>query len=499
MKTAVLLVFLAIFLCVVRFHSFPDIIDMQQIDMYRDYLVADHIVTNHEYPLSGPQNSFSSFRNSPAYYYLLAFFLLIYNDFLFLQLINILLQICSGILLFFLYRKFSNTIIAFAGTVLYTTSYAFLTHSFYLWQPYLMESILIGAFLLYADYIVKADIKKMYWSFFLLILAFALHLSVLPVLLFLSALAMYREYQNKGPYIKLLLLISTLLVVFFAPTVWVYLTEKQYTNISSAHIFDTQLSFTHIANKLYYNVTFFFKNSFYEYYNLLLFSSLIPFIGYFFKHDSNKNSIAWSMVMVVFHFVVLTTVSRVAFSHYYIPILPAYFFLLAYTWFHLIKDVRFSTILYYCVIVILLYVFTLNGKALTPIKADLSYTEITRGTQALSKSIQNLSKIDRQAKNNFQIVIIWKDLYKLDWQDSPFFMPQLEKSLDTQIAFVTNNKNSLKILNGQHYLYLMCYDYSSISTCTKTAESLNKPYKMSETIYEGENYQILLYRQAISQ
>src|SRR5689334_19933151 len=62
-------------------------------DLQRDYLIGNHIITFNEAPKFGPGNSVFGSAVLPIYNYMTAFFLLIKNDAMFLNFVNILLQV----------------------------------------------------------------------------------------------------------------------------------------------------------------------------------------------------------------------------------------------------------------------------------------------------------------------------------------------------------------------------------------------------------------------
>lgn len=112
-------------------------------DANRDYLIAHHILAFHEFPLNGP---FGQLPNSPLYYYIVAGILLIFDNFLFLNYVNIALQL---VFLWGVYKvakdffgKTSGRIAVLFGAV----SNIAVNQSLSMWMPHLMQVFLILSF-----------------------------------------------------------------------------------------------------------------------------------------------------------------------------------------------------------------------------------------------------------------------------------------------------------------------------------------------------------------
>ena len=84
-----------IFAFYIRIVNINNYYPIDMADVARDYLVSSHIIQYKELPSVGPYASNDVVRNSPVYYYLLAFFLLFQNNIFFLGLANVFLQIVT--------------------------------------------------------------------------------------------------------------------------------------------------------------------------------------------------------------------------------------------------------------------------------------------------------------------------------------------------------------------------------------------------------------------
>src|SRR5688572_19260907 len=75
------------------------------VDYNRDFLIANHIVSYLEMPLKGPDGQFGAYSESPVYYYLLAAFLAINNNIIFLALCNLVLQVLTIAIIYYIARN----------------------------------------------------------------------------------------------------------------------------------------------------------------------------------------------------------------------------------------------------------------------------------------------------------------------------------------------------------------------------------------------------------
>jgi hypothetical protein len=158
-------------------------------DDTKDYTLANHIITYHDFPLLGPYNggTHDELRASPIYYYLLAGILTIYNSPFSILFVLLLLQIGGLIALYLLTEDILSPPLASLITVLYAFHPTFLTSSIRIWNPVFMLPFLsISFYFLYKGYCSKSRNYLLASSFFL-VFAIMLHNSAiifLPLFLF---------------------------------------------------------------------------------------------------------------------------------------------------------------------------------------------------------------------------------------------------------------------------------------------------------------------------
>ena len=112
-------------------------------DTSRDYLIAHHIIAYHEFPLNGHSGQLP---NSPFYWYLIAAFLLIKDNFLFLNYLNIGLQLVFLWGIYIVSRNLFGTTSARIAALLVAVSQTIIQQSFFIWTPHVMQVFLMMSF-----------------------------------------------------------------------------------------------------------------------------------------------------------------------------------------------------------------------------------------------------------------------------------------------------------------------------------------------------------------
>lgn len=137
---------------------------------------------------------FHSLRNSPVYYYLLAFLVAVHDDLLFLGVINIVLQVLVVLLVYALAKEMFSPPAALAAATMYGFSSLSFNQSSFLWQPFFsLPFAWIGYWFLWRGFL-RSDYWYLVGAAGIEIVAAALHFSVLvslPVFLLLTCLFLW--------------------------------------------------------------------------------------------------------------------------------------------------------------------------------------------------------------------------------------------------------------------------------------------------------------------
>jgi len=149
-------------------------------DVNRDYLVVHHMVAYGEYPLRGPDSAWGRL-NSPAYFYLIAAPLFLWDSFVVLGFFNVILQLLALLFVFMLARILFGTGTAFIAATLFGFTLAVLFQSAFIWQPHVMQSFVILSYILLALGYTKKKFIYIISSIAFFSFSVALHNSALAV------------------------------------------------------------------------------------------------------------------------------------------------------------------------------------------------------------------------------------------------------------------------------------------------------------------------------
>lgn len=200
-------------------------------DGSRDYLVAHHIVKFGEYPLTGPYGLLQDqgLRNSPLYFYFLAFFIKIYDNIYFLAAINIVFQLATIYLIYLISKTLFGKPTAILAALFFSIIPEVVSNSDYIWQPYLMQPFFyLGLYL-----ILKSHLNQSYTLLllgtFTITLAAVLHNSVfifLPTIMMLIYLSLKKHGRSKKHLIWVFITLKASLLLFYLPVI-IYLIRSQ--------------------------------------------------------------------------------------------------------------------------------------------------------------------------------------------------------------------------------------------------------------------------------
>jgi hypothetical protein len=189
----------------------------------RDYLVANHILEYQEFPLVGPISTFpdSTYsRHSAFYFYFLAFLLAIKNNISFLNIVNVFLQVLTGLIIYIIAKKIYGAGAGLTALVLYLFSAVSLYQSSFIWGPHVMLPFLNLSFLLLLTSQIKRNFLILQLSVFMLISASAIYgpaLLVLPVFLALAVFSLWYRREKLNRYLLLLITLVVSLAIFYFP------------------------------------------------------------------------------------------------------------------------------------------------------------------------------------------------------------------------------------------------------------------------------------------
>jgi len=238
---AFVILLLAAFLVRLDVYSTP--FELGGGDTARDYIISSEIISfdklpPSKLPLFGPGNGLGLI-NSPLYFYMNSFFLLFHNSFFFMNLINIVFQIVTIGLIYYLMRNIFGGAPALMTSLLFSFDSLIMRQSLFMWQPWVMQPFLYASYL--ALYIAwkRGGNGFLNAAVVLVVIAGALHNSaftILPTILFLAWCVLRKRGAVKKDYLKLLAVLFGSFLIVYLPSM--VLAVNSYLN-SSQFVEDT--------------------------------------------------------------------------------------------------------------------------------------------------------------------------------------------------------------------------------------------------------------------
>lgn len=215
-------------------------------DGSRDYLVAHHMVQYGEWPMTGPYGLLQDqgLRNSPLYFYFLAFWLKLYDNIYFLAFINISFQLATIYLIYLIAKTLFGKPTAILAALFFSIIPEVISNADYIWQPYLMQPFFYLSLYLILKSHLNQSYKLLLVGVFVLAVAAILHNSVfvfLPTILMLIYLSLKKHGRKIKHLIGVLLALKVSLLLFYLPVI-IYLIRSQATESNAqASVYATSL------------------------------------------------------------------------------------------------------------------------------------------------------------------------------------------------------------------------------------------------------------------
>ncbi|HET7713478.1 MAG TPA: glycosyltransferase family 39 protein [Patescibacteria group bacterium] len=445
-------------------------------DSGRDYLIAQHIVKFGEIPLTGPVNSLVvSIKNSPVYFYLLAFFISILDDPNFISAVNILAQLISIVLVYFLGKLMFGKWVGLASSVMYAFSPMVLDNSITFWQPSIMNPFINLSLLLLAIAYFKEKSRLVPLSVAVFILATALHpspLALIPAFAAASVITLRKLNRPQREIIHLLNVAVLTAVILFLPVAVSKVasgTNLLYVNLGGKFI----RSASELVSSLSTNMETLMAG-------MIDFRDRVPdaTIGLAFglalllcllfltrKGLSNSKE-AWLILFIFFSavsFIVIAsfTTIRLRIDHF-LPILSLIFILMAALFNLLIQD---RVILKILSIVVIAGLVNIPNRTQVVIAQDLTprylqeKSAVDEIVNYMEKEISNIQAAVGYSQPNFFRIANYK-IYKgnsiTPVYDSPYIV-RLEKSLNHKLVTINDFTNlGYSSINSSDYVFVIC-------------------------------------------
>ncbi len=502
----------------------------------RDYLVASHIVAYHEYPLMGPWNGMlGGIKNSPLYYYVLAGFLLIRNDIMFLGLVNVLLQLTTGVILYLLAKKMFGEVTGFFAATLFLFSRLNLVQSSEMWQPYLMQPFLNLSFLLMFMGYEKRNLALLLTSIFTFIFAAAIHNSVFvlaPVFFVLAFLIARKEADATRAYFKIIAVSCASFFVWWMPVAISLMRTNTARVLLSADI--PTIGIRHFIQNIKYNIDLIFFNIRWgqglSVEAMAAFVTIMAFlfIGYYIRESRAKTILLFVLFLAVCQTIVISSfIDKPLQPHYFTPLFGILFILIAeqIRWicsrnifyactgfvmtallFGMVSDnfnfIRFGIEMRYPLYTVPASAAFLFGSSPFAIVAYAQDVYTARQIKSidgvrdiiLSES-RNIQRREHLATDHFFRIAAYKDQRGgfLFTTDAPFWV-KLEEVTHRKLTSVDDSSgNSFESIADPRYTFLVCeVTAMPIADCTSAFRREWPEYLLVDKVYSAHPFDVYL-------
>ncbi len=480
-----------------RFSQYDYPIDIFGGDGNRDYFVAHHIITYHEYPLVGPYNGGSDniIKNSPFYFYLLAFILLFHDTVLFLGQVNIVFQVISLLLFFIFAKKTFGIVPAFITLLFLTFTPEIMHHSKFVWQPYVMEPFFTGSLLTLLIAYQKKNIRYSIFGNVLFITAAILHNSVcglIPPLLVVDYFTLKSRGQKHflRDFVLLLLFLFLLLGIFYLPVI-IYLVRHNFGIIpSDSSILSSFVQFS--PDKIITN----FGGRFLTLMRLLgipanpplftfdnLLFLMLPFfcVVYFLFYKGPEKKISFLLLTGIGTFLFLISCMQKQQFHTLTPIMEVTLLL--------IVNCIYKTFLLFPLprIFLLLYIFLFFNSILNTFSLNYQYLSPPTNKQIIDDAATTV--IPHLLKSHIKNVAIVGYRTGSHYLDPTILINPLEQKLHRELLPVTDTfyGYSSAYLRSQKYIILICADqenhYFDRRLCQQAFKNEYRGFSIEEKMY----------------
>lgn len=467
-------------------------------EAHRDYIVARHIIKYKEFPLTGPcclfNNTFGEIRNNPVYYYSLAAFLLIKDDILLLSFINLIFQVLSIFIIYFLAKNLFGQNTALIATLLYSISYIVLKQSLYMWQPYLMSFFVNLSYLTLLLFYLRRKFWLLLISIFLFLYSGSLHnpaYGVLPSFAVLSFLILKKQGSPFKNYLFSAFFALGILILFYFTFFVHFLENRNELNLPTS--FKTIFSFSISPTSTLINS--FFSGDF-----LAILVVTVCALHVCIRLSGKKRIYFYIFLLTLFQFLVVASLFKTTiWDYYFTPIFGIFIILISYVLSETLKR-NFLTKTALAIILLILIIIFSRGFALFKFHKFGSDLElINNASSALGKEIEILQKKEGFKKKDFFTIKKYSLSAESKISDDLVFWSYFEKKMKEKFIKVYDKDFSYKYLNSDEYIFVICQSSESRIInikleCIEPFSKKYKGYKIIRDVYKDSLFNIFLAR-----
>lgn len=475
-------------------------------ELSRDYLVARHIAFYNEFPLTGPSNQvFTFLRSSPLYYLFLAGFVNLYDDILFLGIINILLQsITIGIVYSIAALSFDRKT-GIISAVLFGVSYTNFDQSQAAWQPFLMQPFANTSFLMLLLWYKKKNYLFLILSILTLLIAEAFHHSVLSLMPVFFACIAFILWSKEHRFLRVGGVIATFfsvfLLIYFSSLLYGARNRLDVSNfVGSGYVFHSPSEF---AASLWHNGMMLVDAFFFQRWvpilslNSMLLILSIGCVVFTLIRDDDKTKqklLLFGIIFIMQPVIVLSLTNAQVFVHYFTAVFGLLTILIALSIRFCFSGGVFRTMAAIGIFLVLVYIFSQHFSTLRfasyPKPNLASVAAMTRNISAEIKAIQE--------KDGFEDLQFFQVRTYLSGSPYPnheaFLWAPLEKEFDRPFTRLVDWGNSYQSTSRDEYIFLACIgyptDYVAERFCRDEYLKLHPQFVIESQIYGDERLSV---------
>lgn len=476
-----------------RFYHFSDKYRAGDGDVSRDYLVARHIAFYGARPWAGPWTSISdSARNSPAYYYLLAPFLLLHDDIITLGVANAGLQIFALTLTVIMVLEMVSLPAAIVFSAFALTNHAIVDQAYFSWQPHWANSmLLISWFLLWRGYRNKRFFLTAAGAA-LWVASAATHMSVLltlPFFLFCIFVSAKKQRVNERVMWLAAAVISWIAFILFLPVLIWWAGPYRYYIPSGLPIARPDAFGAGFVRHLLAFLSVFYSSK-----NIIIVSimagagsTLIAAAVHFFRREKQgkKQLVFLAAVMIVQYLLAASIFGGSVYVHFYLPITMPFLILISLVIAAYIAGRRSRGLAFFALCI---WIFSKGFF-------HLGYWESNVNAAFVHDMAVSIVKREEEKKTlRFSVRLYIRGVGET-YSDS-IVWATLEHRLKKPMVRIVNYGNSyLPLLYGGD-TYVVCQEYYSAQLeCVSAHEATYLPKKTGVKIYEKNAYAVYAYQQ----
>ncbi len=480
-------------------------------EVQRDYLVARHIVRYQEYPLTGPcclwNGAFGHIRNSPAYYYLLAAFLLVRDDVLWLQAVNGLLQLGLIAMIYLASYVLFGRVSAVAAALLFGVSEAAIRHAQFIWQPHVMHPILWVSLV---TLLCASRQRSRVWlavSVFTYLLSAAVHNAAYGLLpaYGLAVLVVVRSFPERR---KAVILTGTtvLLSWFLLYGSWMYVVLRQPEAMyflkgaaRSAWNLSPISLWGNVRQAILLLVTSGGKGVALP---VFIAVGLIWFLVGHKRMERSARVWLWILIGVTVQFLVVASLFRAPLAaHYLTPIVGLWTIVVAVIFASVLPQSRRGRAVIAGTFFILVAFGSGIHMAIGPL--PLENARLVGGlTATLADKLRTLKAVEKRSSFDFFVLRVYATDVESPVTSNLVFWAPLEKAIGEKLFTVVDREHSYVVGSREDYVVVVCQSYrrpiAIQEECLKPFSREHPRHALVEKVWDEGPFLVFLAKRALS-